>query len=262
MQNSTPTSATGNETLSPTHYTGDKATYVRDMFAGIAGRYDLLNNLLSLNLHRRWRRYAVRLAKLRRGDTALDVCTGTGDFALDLYRVVGAEGTVSGSDFCAPMLKIGKDKTDAASQNRIGMTLGDAMHLPYASERFDAVTVGFGIRNVADTRQAFAEMARVAKPGGRVICLEANQATHWFWKPLVSFYQNQVVPRLGALLSKRSAYTYLPKSIEAFHSRETLCEMMREVGLTEVRFYDLNHGSVVVHIGVKPTQEQKTEKRP
>lgn len=246
----------GAEQAQPSHYTGDKAEYVRDMFAGIAHRYDLLNSILSFSRHKAWRRYAVRLARLQAGNTALDVCSGTGDFAVDLFRVVGPTGTVVASDFCKPMLLAGRDKIDGASGKRIRMMLADAQKLPYASDLFDCVTVGFGIRNVADTQKAFSEMARVAKPGGRVICLEFNQPRNPFLRPLVHFYEMKVLPRIGALLSRSEAYTYLPKSIQAFHSRETLVRMMETAGLTDVRVHELNMGSVCIHIGVKRSTQQ------
>lgn len=237
--------------MGASHYTGDKATYVREMFAGIAHRYDLLNSILSFSRHKAWRRKAVRLARLQPGDRALDVCTGTGDFALDLYRAVGPGGTVVGCDFCAPMLRVGRNKTDAASQGRIGMLVADALALPYRDGLFDCVTVGFGIRNVADVPRAFAEMARVAKPGGRVVCLEFNRPRNPLLRAIVAFYELKVLPRIGALLSRSDAYTYLPKSIQAFHSREELAYMMRAAGLTDIQVHDLNFGSVCIHLGVK-----------
>lgn len=233
------------------HYTGEKSEYVREMFASIAHRYDLLNSVLSFNRHYAWRRKAVRLAQLQPGDSALDVCTGTGDFAIDLYRAVGPTGTVVGSDFCTPMLQRGKVKTDAASGGRIAMMVADTQALPYRDNLFDCVTVGFGIRNVTDTQRAFAEMARVAKMGGRVVCLEFNTPQNPILRALVHFYEMKALPRIGALLSKSDAYTYLPASIQAFHSREELAQMMRNVGLTDIRVHDLNLGSVCIHIGVK-----------
>ncbi len=239
------------EQARPGHYTGDKAEYVREMFAGIAPRYDLLNDILSFNRHKSWRRYAVRQARLHPGDTVLDVCTGTGDFALDLYRAVGPTGLVIGSDFCAPMVLQGRVKTDRASNGCIHMMIADALRLPYPSDTFDAVTVGFGIRNVADVQQALNEMARVARPGGRVLCLEFTVPRHRFWGPIVQLYQTRVLPRIGALLSRREAYRYLPASIQAFYSREELAQRMERAGLTDIVVRDLNFGSVCLHLGIK-----------
>ena len=230
---------------------GEKAGYVREMFADIAHRYDLLNSLLSFSRHKAWRRYAVRLAGLREGDSALDVCTGTGDFALDLCSAVGASGLVSGADFCEPMVRIGQRKA-AGMRSAIHFTLGDALRLPYRSGAFHAVTVGFGIRNVADVHAAFAEMARVVRPGGRVICLEFSEPEHWFWRPVVRFYEHRVLPRIGALLSRAEAYRYLPESISAFYGREALARTMEAAGLRDVAIHSLNFGSVCIHVGVKP----------
>jgi demethylmenaquinone methyltransferase/2-methoxy-6-polyprenyl-1,4-benzoquinol methylase len=230
---------------------GDKADYVREMFAGIAHRYDLLNSLLSFSRHRAWRRQAVRLARLRPGDSALDVCTGTGDFALDLRAAVGASGLVAGADFCEPMVRIGQRKA-AGLRTAIHFALGDALRLPYRSGAFHAVTVGFGIRNVADVQAAFAEMARVARPGGRVICLEFSEPEHWFWRPLVRFYEHKVLPRVGALLSRAEAYRYLPDSISEFDGREALARKMEAAGLRDIAIHSLNFGSVCIHVGVKP----------
>jgi demethylmenaquinone methyltransferase / 2-methoxy-6-polyprenyl-1,4-benzoquinol methylase len=239
------------------HYTGDKAQYVREMFSGIADRYDLLNDVLSFHRHKAWRRFAVRVSGVGPGEAALDVCTGTGDFAVELFRVVGPQGLVVGSDFCEPMVRLGKTKSERSADGRIPMMIADAQALPYPSDRFDCVTVGFGIRNVADTQLAFDEMARVARPGGKVVCLEFNQPPSRFWRRIVSFYNGAILPRIGGLLSRREAYTYLPASIEAFHSREALTAMMEAAGLRDVRVYDLNFGSVCIHVGTKQRSEAR-----
>ncbi len=239
------------EQAGPAHYSGKKAEYVRNMFAGIADRYDLLNSILSFNRHKSWRRYAVRMAGLRPGDCALDVCSGTGDFAIHLFQAVGPNGLVAASDFCRPMVECGKVKTDRASGGRIKLMVADALLLPYRNDRFDCVTVGFGIRNVEDVRQAFSEMTRVVRRDGKVVCLEFNRPRNRFWRPLVNFFEMRILPVIGGLVSKSEAYTYLPKSIAAFHSREELAGMMEEAGLTDIRVHDLNLGSVCIHIGVK-----------
>jgi demethylmenaquinone methyltransferase/2-methoxy-6-polyprenyl-1,4-benzoquinol methylase len=230
----------------------EKAGYVREMFASIAPRYDLLNDILSFQRHRRWRRKAVELAGLRSGDTALDVCTGTGDFALDLKQVTGKNGLVIGADFCRPMLIHGASKMLSCKQGDIPLLMADALQLPFQSNSFDTVTVGFGIRNVVNTKQAFLEMTRVAKPSGRVICLEFSSPQHWFWRPIVLFYQMRILPLIGGMLSRKEAYHYLPNSIEAFHSREDLAKIMQEAGLINISITDMNFGSVCIHMGIKP----------
>ncbi len=239
------------EQAAPSHYTGDKSEYVRAMFAGIAHRYDLLNSVLSFTRHKAWRRTAVRLAAPNLGDTVLDVCTGTGDFAFDLLRSVGPGGYVVGSDFCAPMVSIGKQKADARGHGQVGMMVADTLRLPYPANTFDCATVGFGIRNVADVQQAFREMARVVRPGGRVACLEFNRPTNPVWRPVVGLYERHVLPRIAGLLSRKEAYEYLQASIQAFHSREELTEMMKLAGLGNIRLKDLNLGSVCIHVGSK-----------
>jgi demethylmenaquinone methyltransferase/2-methoxy-6-polyprenyl-1,4-benzoquinol methylase len=239
------------EPASADYYTPDKAEYVRRMFAGIADRYDLLNDILSFRRHHAWRRRAVALAHLHPGDSALDVCAGTGDFAIALGQAVGPTGMVVGADFCAPMLRRGRRKTDRTSGGRIRLMVADALRLPYRSNRFDAVTVGFGIRNVADVAQALAEMVRVTRPGGRVVCLEFCEPRNGLLRSLVRCYEGVVLPRIGSLLSRREAYTYLPASIRAFHSREALADLMRAAGLTDVQVCEQNLGSVCIHTGTK-----------
>jgi demethylmenaquinone methyltransferase/2-methoxy-6-polyprenyl-1,4-benzoquinol methylase len=232
-------------------FTGDKERYVKAMFTEIASRYDLLNSVLSFNQHKAWRRKAVRLAGVTAGERCLDVCTGTGDFAVDLSAAVGPAGRVIGSDFCEPMVRCGLEKTARAHGARIEMMVANAERLPYQSNAFDVCTVGFGIRNVAHIDRAVAEMARVVRPGGRVVILEFNRPRPAWYKPLVDFYLFQVLPRIGGLLSRQEAYTYLPESMKHFVSREELAEVMASCGLRDVQIRDLNFGTVCIHRGTK-----------
>jgi ubiquinone/menaquinone biosynthesis methyltransferases len=230
----------------------EKHSYVRDMFDAIAPRYDLLNSLLSARMHHHWRRVAADQAALKPGDSALDVCTGTGDLAFELARRVGGKGRVVGTDFSRPMLQIGDRKKAQRGLTGVSMALADTQALPFPADSFDAVTVGFGIRNVADIQKGIAEMARVARPGGRVVILEFNQPTNPVFAALYRWYSFTVLPFLGGLVSgRRSAYEYLPSSVAAFHSREAIAEMMRHAGLTDVRVTDLVFGTVAIHRGVK-----------
>lgn len=236
-------------------FTGDKEKYVRAMFSDIAPKYDLLNSVLSFNQHKGWRRLAVHLARVRAGDHCLDVCTGTGDFAVDLARAVGETGRVAASDFCEPMVRNGLGKTGRASGAPIAMMVANAEALPYPSNAFDVVTVGFGVRNVAHLEQAVREMARVARPGGRVVILEFNRPRPVWYRPFIDFYLFHVLPRIGGLFQRKEAYTYLPESMKLFVSREELIAIMERVGLRDVEVRDLNFGTVCIHLGVKAPAE-------
>jgi demethylmenaquinone methyltransferase/2-methoxy-6-polyprenyl-1,4-benzoquinol methylase len=232
-------------------YTGDKERYVKSMFAEIASRYDLLNSLLSFNQHKAWRRRAVRLAAVRAGERCLDVCTGTGDFAIDLAAAVGPTGAVIASDFCEPMVRNGLSKVARCGGARIAMMVANAERLPYPADAFDVCTVGFGIRNVAHIERAVAEMARVVRLGGRVVILEFNRPGPVWYKPFVDFYLFRILPRIGGLLSRKDAYTYLPESMKQFVSREELSAIMERSGLKDITVRDLNLGTVCIHSGVK-----------
>lgn len=229
-----------------------KRSYVRDLFARVAPRYDLLNSFLSLRIHYYWREVAAREAGLYPGDTALDVCTGTAELALRLARDLGKNGRVVGVDFCEPMLRLGQQKIrKQADEHRITLVLADALQLPFAPHSFEAVTVAFGIRNVTDIYRAFAEMWRVLKPGGRVICLEFSQPRHPVFRSIYGFYFYHLLPWLGGLLSHRDAYTYLLESVRRFPERERLAQIMREAGFAEVSWRELTLGIVCIHSGVK-----------
>ena len=220
------------------------------MFDDIAPRYDLLNSLLSAGVHRLWRPFATRCAGLELGNSVLDVCTGTGEWTAHLRRAVGPSGLVAAADFSLPMLQFGADRF---ARNQVGEVQGDAARLPFADNSFDAVTVAFGIRNVADRDGAFREMARVLRPGGRAVCLEFSQPPAGLFRTAYELHARFVMPALGGAISgRRDAYAYLPASVERFDSRERLADRMRRAGLSPVRFVNLTFGLVCVHVGVKP----------
>ena len=229
---------------------GEKAAYVRAMFDSIAPRYDLLNSLLSAGVHDGWRKFAARCAALEAGDAVLDVCTGTGDWTRDLRRTVGPSGTVVGADFSFGMLHNGRGQFQAQDAPPVQ---ADATVLPFLDNSFDAATAAFGIRNVADTRQAFAEMQRVVRPGGRVVCLEFAQVRPGLFRAFYEAYSQWVMPAVGGAVSgRRDAYSYLPESVQHFATRETLAQTMQGAGLTDVRWVDLTFGMVCVHVGTVP----------
>ena len=246
----TQTPPSGIEVLDHCVTAEEKAAYVRQMFDDIAHRYDLLNSVLSAGIHKGWRGFATRCACLEPGSSVLDVCSGTGEWTATLRRAVGPDGFVAAADFSLPMLRHGRARFE---RQQVGEVQGDASRLPFADECFDAVTIGFGIRNVADRDTAFREMSRVLKPGGRVVCLEFSQPPCGLFRTGYEIHACHIMPRLGGAISGRpDAYAYLPASVARFDSREQLAERMRGAGLSPVRYVDLTFGLVCVHVGVKP----------
>lgn len=223
-----------------------KRKAVQGMFAEIAPTYDLLNSVMSLRLHHRWRAYAVCKLELKSGDKALDVCCGTGDFMVPLQKAVGEKGKVSGIDFCLPMLQVARQKSHP------GIALGDACQLPIRGESFQGVSVGWGIRNVPDIDAAHRELFRVLKSGGRFVSLDMARPRNPLVRVPSEFMCNSLLPRLGAIFGKTKAYTYLPKSTQSFKSRQELRVSMEAAGFKQVGFKDLFFGNICVHWGQKP----------
>jgi demethylmenaquinone methyltransferase/2-methoxy-6-polyprenyl-1,4-benzoquinol methylase len=219
---------------------------VRAMFDRIAGFYDVMNTVMTAGLHHRWRARAADLAALGEGDSALDVACGTGDLAIELSRRVGAGGSVIGSDFAEEMLERARAKAPA-----LQWEWGNALDLPYASNRFDAATVGFGARNFSDLDRGLAEMARVVKPGGRVVVLEITTPRR---PPLSTFYSlwfDRIVPLIGRITGEDEAYTYLPNSVKRFPGPEGLAAAMERAGLGEIRWILTAGGIIALHVGTK-----------
>jgi demethylmenaquinone methyltransferase / 2-methoxy-6-polyprenyl-1,4-benzoquinol methylase len=226
------------------------------MFDRIAGRYDAMNSLMSAGLHHRWRARTADVAGLRSGESALDVCCGTGDLALELQRRVGPGGRVVGLDFSAPMLELAARKSDAAGA-AVEWVEGNALELPFEDAAFHAATVGFGIRNVADVAAGIREMARVVRPGGRVAILEITTPRR---PPLKWFYAvwfDRIVPLLGAVAGDREAYSYLPTSVRRFPPADELAALMHEAGLRDVRYVILARGIVAIHWGTVPQESSR-----
>jgi demethylmenaquinone methyltransferase/2-methoxy-6-polyprenyl-1,4-benzoquinol methylase len=227
------------------------ASQVKAMFDRVARHYDAMNSLMTAGLHHRWRQRSAARAQLREGDRALDVCCGTGDLALELARHVGPSGTVIGCDFSQPMLDLARAKSVRSWATTVRFEHADALQLPYEEESFDAVTVGFGVRNLADLDRGLAEMARVLKPGGRLVILEITQPRR---PPLSLFYSlwfDRIVPLLGALAGDRAAYSYLPESVRSFPSPVGLAERMDEAGLELIQVTILAGGIIAIHSGRK-----------
>lgn len=228
---------------------------VRSMFASIARRYDLMNHVLSMNVDRYWRRRTVRELDLESGVPILDVCTGTGDLAFALVKKVQGQANVLGADFCRPMLELAeKKKATHPFSDATTFVEADAQSLPFPSDAFQAVTVAFGLRNVADTDQGLAEMTRVCRPGGRVVVLEFSMPSVQPLKGLYAWYFRSVLPRVGRTLANdpSRAYEYLPESVSQFPSGEALAERMRAAGLVDVSVTPMTFGIASIYRGRKP----------
>jgi demethylmenaquinone methyltransferase/2-methoxy-6-polyprenyl-1,4-benzoquinol methylase len=235
------------------------APRVRRMFGEIAGRYDFLNHLLSLNIDRYWRWQAVRRVPPTPGTKILDMCTGTGDLALAYHRAAGGAVQIVGADFCREMLTIGRQKAmqsrsgTAGSNGELTFIEADAMQIPLPDNNFDIVSVAFGLRNIEDTATGLTEMVRVCAPGGRVVVLEFSTPE---WQPLkavYSWYFRHLLPRIGQFFARNnhSAYSYLPQSVGEFPQGEQLAERMRAAGLLEVDYQTLTFGVATLYVGKK-----------
>jgi demethylmenaquinone methyltransferase/2-methoxy-6-polyprenyl-1,4-benzoquinol methylase len=214
---------------------------VRAMFDRIAGVYDLMNSVMTAGLHHRWRERAADLAALGPGGRALDVAAGTGDLAIELARRVGPGGSVTGTDFSEAMLERARAKSGG-----ITWEWADAQALPYPDDSFDAATVGFGARNFSDLERGLAEMARVVKPGGRVVVLEITTPTKPPLSTFFSIWFDRIVPLLGRF---DEAYTYLPKSVKRFPGPEALAAVLARTGLDDVRWILTAGGIIALHSG-------------
>jgi demethylmenaquinone methyltransferase/2-methoxy-6-polyprenyl-1,4-benzoquinol methylase len=223
----------------------DHARRVREMFAQISPRYDLLNHLLSANIDRKWRKVVARKLHqlLPSGSTVLDVACGTGDLSIELFE--SANVSVIGADFCRPMLELAARKAP-----RISFVEADALALPFPDASFAAVTIAFGLRNLASVESGLRELRRVLKPGGWLAILEFSRPQRPGFRVLVEAYSQKLLPRIGGWISgSRSAYTYLPDSVSRFPDQARLAAMMRAESFVNVAFEDLTGGVAALHIG-------------
>lgn len=222
------------------------------MFAAIAGTYDPLNHFLSFNQDKAWRKAAVEAAGARPGDLVLDVCTGTGDLAMELSRAVGPAGRVVGTDFCEAMVRLGLPKVES-ERAPVRLGVADTLRLPFRDATFRAVTVGFGIRNVADLEGGIREMARVTAPGGRIAILEFTQPSNPLFRFVYYVYFLIILPILGNLVTggKRNAYGYLPRSVLKFPDRDRLRRIVEGCGLRDVHVVARSLGIITIHVGTR-----------
>jgi demethylmenaquinone methyltransferase/2-methoxy-6-polyprenyl-1,4-benzoquinol methylase len=224
------------------------------MFASIAGRYDFLNHLLSLNIDRLWRRFTTRAVRPEPGVAILDCCTGTGDLALAYDRAAGGRCPIVGADFCRPMLERGLVKVRrAGAEGRIRLIEADAQRLPLPDDTFGVVTVAFGLRNIADTATGLDEMIRVARPGGSVAVLEFSKPSGPVLGRLYSFFFRRILPRVGQAIAPNqdNAYEYLPASVQQFPEGQALLDLMASRGLTGLRRHPLTFGIATLYVGRK-----------
>ncbi len=228
----------------------DKARRVRGVFDSVAPRYDLMNDLMSLGLHRAWKAYAVLCADLRPGQRVLDIAGGTGDLAEAFARKVGSTGMVVHTDINHAMLRVGRDRLLDAGVV-LPTLVCDAEKLPFASGSFDRVSVGFGLRNMTRKDQALAEMHRVLKPGGKLLVLEFSKVARPLEKAY-DWYSFNVLPRLGRLVAgDEASYRYLAESIRMHPGQEELKAMMRQSGFGHVDYHNLTAGVAALHVGIK-----------
>jgi demethylmenaquinone methyltransferase/2-methoxy-6-polyprenyl-1,4-benzoquinol methylase len=236
--------------LNPNEAARGKA--VREMFAGIAGRYDLLNHVLSLNIDKRWRRIvAAELRDILDDSNALvlDVACGTGDLSLELNK--NSKAQIVGTDFCRPMLEFARSKSAGETQP-IPYIEGDALALPFDGGQFDAVTIAFGLRNLANFSAGIKELYRILKPGGRLAVLEFSAPIVPGFGKLFNLYFSHILPLIGGAVSgSRGAYEYLPDSVAKFPDQKKLATLMEENGFAEVKYQNLTGGIAAIHVGKK-----------
>jgi len=231
--------------------TEEKARHVAQVFDSVASRYDFMNDLMSLGIHRLWKSFTVELADVKTGQWVLDLAGGTGDLAIKFVDLVGSEGKVILADINGAMLERGRERL-LEKGIIVDYTQVNAEQLPFASNSFDVVTIAFGLRNVTDKQAALSSMLRVLKPGGRLLILEFSELRIGLLKPFYNVYSFGVLPLLGRLVAGDAAsYRYLAESIRMHPNQETLLEMMQSAGFERCNYFNLNGGIVAVHRGYK-----------
>jgi demethylmenaquinone methyltransferase/2-methoxy-6-polyprenyl-1,4-benzoquinol methylase len=231
----------------------EKQKLVGEVFSSVAGKYDVMNDLMSFGVHRLWKRHFVATSGIRKGDRVLDLAGGTGDVAALLLPRVSDKGEVVVADINAEMLRVGRDRLlDRGLLQGLRWTQVNAEALPFPDESFDAVTIAFGLRNVTDKAKALGEMQRVLKPGGRALILEFSKVNQTWLAPLYDFHSFQVLPRIGKLVAHdENSYRYLAESIRKHPDQQTLKAMLETAGLRNVQVRNLSAGIVAIHRGYK-----------
>lgn len=233
--------------------TEDKSNLVAEVFRSVAPKYDLMNDLMSLGMHRLWKRFTIQHAALRPGQCVLDVASGTGDLAKAFAKLVGKDGKVVMTDINDAMLQVGRDRlVDAGILGNVECIQADAEKLPFEDNYFDCITIAFGLRNVTDKATALRSMHRVLKPGGKLLVLEFSHPQNPVLNKLYDTYSFNVIPKLGELVTNdRDSYQYLVESIRMHPDQEKLKSMMTEAGFEDVDYFNLSGGIVALHKGFK-----------
>lgn len=229
----------------------EKQNLVGQVFSSVAGKYDLMNDAMSLGIHRLWKLFAMSQSGVKRGDKVLDLAAGSGDLSADFARRVGEQGQVIVTDINPEMLAVGREKlTDKGVVGNVEYALVNAESLPYADNQFDCISISLGLRNVTHKDKALAEMARCLKPGGRALILEFSKPSVAWFEKIYDAYSFNVIPKLGELLvNDRDSYQYLVESIRRHPDQETLKSMMLDAGFDQVKYHNLTGGIVALHIG-------------
>lgn len=226
-----------------------KANYVQSKFTKISEKYDLFNDLITLGMHRYWKRVLVKKAKLKLGDHALDICCGTGDITGRIEGVVGSGGLAMGLDFSKGMLDIAKSRNQSVKKQLI---CASACEIPYKDNSVHAVTVGFGLRNLVNIKTCLSEVYRVLKPGGRFICLDMGKVKIPIIKQLFQFYFFRIVPIIGRIIYPgEDFFSYFPESSTQYPSQEKLAGLLEEAGFINIHFTNFSFGNTVIHQAVK-----------
>ena len=232
----------------------EKADRVADVFHSVAGRYDLMNDILSGGVHRLWKRFTIEISGVRAGDKVLDIAGGTGDLSYKFSRIVGPEGLVILADINESMLRVGRDRlTDRGVSGNLVVSQADAQYLPFPDNTFDCITIAFGLRNVTDKDLALRSMLRVLKPGGRLLVLEFSKPKSQLLSKAYDTYSFRLLPIIGKVVTNDAdSYSYLAESIRMHPNQETLKGMMEEAGFVNCDFHNMTGGIVALHKGVKP----------
>ena len=232
----------------------DKQKRVAEVFQSVAGRYDLMNDLMSMGIHRLWKRVTIEMSAARPGQKVLDVAGGTGDLTARFARIVGEHGRVVLVDINDAMLGVGRDKlTDAGICGNVDYVQADAEALPFADNTFDCITIAFGLRNVTDKDKALCSMNRVLKPGGRLLVLEFSRVRNPLLSKLYDAYSFAVLPVIGKLVARDAdSYRYLAESIRMHPDQDSLEQMMKSAGFVQTDYHNMTGGIVALHKGIKP----------